>query len=220
MNIKEFLTKLFFLLALTPALYSQSDTLTRQDKPKAIAFEQIRSLKQGALIIRLKTRQNNIDAYRNAGLDDIADRIEKEQRTENLYMVRAFKNFYTFSEVYFMYIHGTDSFLNGAYSGLFLDSNLVIDPSLSFSDTNFLFLERGPVKSKVMVDGRQMKEGFTYDPNSAISDALVVKDRNGNQLFAPFPYYIAAPAKLDKYYVSVNKVNKKFTSFWNKATMY
>jgi hypothetical protein len=203
------LLNLFILFALQVPAWAQGDTLLRSEDQKAIAVEQAEQLQQGALVVRLKTKSRNISAYREAGLDEVADRIKEEQRIENNYIVRSFIEYFDFAPVYFIFTSYTDSLLGGVRKGIFLDQNLEIVDSILMDESFFLFAERGPVDRKVYVDDRDLSKGFTYDSNPTITDALVIRDSDLNQLFSPFPYYVTAPMKDDKFFVAVKKLDNR-----------
>lgn len=203
------LLNLILLLVLPCTIGAQSDTLLRSDDQKAIAIQQAEQLQNGALVVRLKTKSRNIEAYREAGLDEVADRIEQEQTAENKLIIEGFRDFFDFAPVYFIFTHDTDSLRAGQRKGIFLNEMLQITDSIEMAASFFLFAERGPVDRKVYVDERHLDKGFTYDSNPSITDALVIRDEALNQLFPPFPYYVSVPLKDDKFFVAVKKLNSR-----------
>ncbi|MBL0308200.1 MAG: hypothetical protein IPP77_00420 [Bacteroidetes bacterium] len=111
-----------------------------QDQQSASAT--LRELKHGSLIVRLKTNQKSVDAYRRAGKQQIAQRIEEERRSQNQRIYWAFKGYFRFCKVYFIYAYETMNFLKGT-PGLLLNQNLDPDSSIIFSDSSFVFCEYG-----------------------------------------------------------------------------
>ena len=118
------------------------DTLGYKDR----ASQTLRMLRNGAVIVRLKTSSKSVDAYRKAGQNEIADRIEADRRKQNEKMYRAFERSFTFCRVYFIYAKETDQFLKGD-RGIFLNSKLEHDPAIVLNDTNFVFCEYGSAES-------------------------------------------------------------------------
>jgi hypothetical protein len=209
MKLKQILINMSLLLLLHLQGIAQSDTLLRQDDQQQIATELAKNLKQGTLVVSLSSKSRNIAAYREAGLDKVANQIEEELRAENERIVESFVDYYEFSNVLFISNIHLQDLLSGARSGIFLNPELKVDSSIIMPDTFFLIAERGPVKQKVYVDNRDPSKGFTYDDNTTINDALVMHDMEHNQLFAPFPYYITVPMKDDKFYVAVKKLDAR-----------
>src|SRR5688572_4061472 len=94
-----FLLNIFFVLAQGadtipdlsereyPLTNLQEDTLTLKDK----ASQTLRALRNGAVIVRLKTNEKNVAAYRKAGRNDIAEKIIEARRVQNEKMYQAFE---------------------------------------------------------------------------------------------------------------------------------
>lgn len=118
------------------------DTVSYRDK----ASQTLRTLRNGAVIVRLKTNQKSVDAYRNAGKNNIADRIQADRQKQNEKMYQAFGRSFLFCKVFFIYANETKLFLEGNRK-IFLNTNLQHDATIVFSDTNFVFCEYGSVES-------------------------------------------------------------------------
>src|SRR3954463_1491188 len=73
----------------------------------------LRNLINGSVIIRLKTNQKSVDAYRKAGQHEIADRIEAERKLQNQKIYSAFVHNFNFCKTYFIYANETRDLLNG-----------------------------------------------------------------------------------------------------------
>lgn len=169
---------------------------------------QINQLKEGALVVRLKTNKALIDALRAQGNNTMALEKEKEQHVINMNTILAYKDMYNFSKLYFIFSNSSDSLLNGTRSGIFLDSNLKVDPSITMNEKFYLLAERdfgynssvGFVKED---SARKVSEGG----NPVKEMAVLLKNKYGHQLKAPFPYSVKEKNFMDAPYdlpVSVN----------------
>lgn len=188
----------------------------------------MRRLKNGSVIVRLMTSQRSIDAYRKAGDEKIAQRIENERKIQNQKIHDAFAKFFTFCKVYFIYAENTKKCLAGKH--VFLNRNLAPDPSIALRDTNFIFCQYGSAQSYSRYSDIS---GFGVDEPSLSDDVYDVEqphttldtvahptstgpaspsclfflDKKGNQLFRPFP----APEEVDgsNYDDAVKRLNRE-----------
>lgn len=183
------------------------DTIRYKDQ----AAITLRRLKQGSVVVRLKTNEKSVDAYRRAGQTEIADKIVSDRVTQNQKMYDAFTTAFTFCKVYFIYSKDTKRFLNRE-KGLFLNKDLAYDPAITFADTNFVFCEYGSVESfsqftdqtpGMAVDKPAIPGGMYAGPkphdmldtlsrrtstDPATTNGLFFSDKNLKQFHRPFPY--------------------------------
>jgi hypothetical protein len=110
------------------------------------ASQTLRNLIDGSVIVRLKTNQKSIDAYRKNGRNDIADKIEIDRRVQNEKIYSAFVNHFRFCKVYFIYAKDTKALLDSNQK-VFLNRRLEYDTTLVMTDTNFIFCEYGSAES-------------------------------------------------------------------------
>ena len=151
---------------------------------------QINQFKKGALVVKLKTNSNLIDQLVKAGKKELAEEKRLENFIYNRTVMEAFKDKFTFCKVYFTFSHYTDSLLNGARSGIFLDSNLMEDASIVMSEKFYLIGERDRIYNSSIGfvpedSARLVKE--TGNP-SGYDVLAVLKNKYGHQLKKPFPY--------------------------------
>lgn len=133
-------------------------------------------LKNGALLVRLQTRNPSIAALKERGMEDKALILEQEQAAENKELIRAFKQEYRFSPVYFFFNTETDQLLDGNYGLITLvNDRLQADETISFPEGNFLIAELSYLKYP-----GENRTGF---------HALILKDACLKQLKKPFPYF-------------------------------
>lgn len=90
-----------------------------------IAFAQnnvdIAQLKEGVLLVRLKTKINQIKSYYQAGNIFAAKEIELERRQYHRALVDAFRQNYNFSEVYFFFNRDAHKVFSGDFAGHLFD---------------------------------------------------------------------------------------------------
>ena len=98
------LLSLIFLL-ITPLIWSQNknNVLTKKEL-KAIAIDDIQKMKNGALIVRLKTKQNSISALRKSGQNKRADKLEAKQAAYILILLKDLKLILTFVQPIFFIV--------------------------------------------------------------------------------------------------------------------
>lgn len=189
-------------------IFPPADSIPPRDKASAI-LAQLKG--DGVVIVRLKTNQKSVDAYRKAGREDIASKIEEDRRNQNLKMFNAFKDNFTFCKVYFIYASDTKKMLDGENVFLKLGpSGLAIDHTITLPGDNYVFCEYGsavpfsdfketryvgvhssggtPVPS--VPDQRKFNDSIppktTTSPAS--TNAIVFYDKDLEQLKRPFPY--------------------------------
>ncbi|HLP19130.1 MAG TPA: hypothetical protein VK174_02450 [Chitinophagales bacterium] len=181
-----------------------ADTVLYRDQ----ASITLRNLKQGAVIVRLKTSPKSVVAYRQAGRNDIADRIEADRYKQNQRMYDAFARNFFFCPVYFIYAHETQAFLDGK-KYLFLNRDLVRDSTIAFTyGDNFVFCEYGSVESfskfddyshpvagpvntvnlDKLNDKAMDKTPAGTSTSPATHSGIIMLDKELHQLHRPFPF--------------------------------
>lgn len=188
------------LLALPHHLLAQSkDTINIVEgkttgyalKRKLFAIYCINKLKDGALLVRLKSRTKSAELYRSHGAAEVADRMLAEQRAENLLIANAFRKNFNFCKLYFFSSDNTDDLKNGKRSGYFLNDSLQVDTSIHLNEEFYMIAEFGPLE----------EESFEFPqegghPTSNLVNGneryLVVRDNYFVQMRPPFPYAVLA----------------------------
>lgn len=154
--------------------------------------QSIRELKDGVLVVRLRTQSNKIASLKEyiakepAG-SPVASRLaaqlketEEEVATENRLLVMAFREMYQFSEVLFVADTLAPRLKEQDPGEIFLDANLLPDPSLSTGQRPFLVAGMGTA---------------SYSDAAAGNDeSLVLYDRNFNRMEKPFPSFSSVTA--------------------------
>ncbi len=142
--------------------------MSRLAKREALdsARANIKLLKQNTLVVRLKTGSSKIKALQRlienpntsekhrARYQSMIDKTLAEVREENLSMMDAFTEKYTFSKVLFMPDTLGPQLKSGVKQGIFLNNKLEIDPSLGFEGFFFLaYYGESDSKDKTHIEG-------------------------------------------------------------------
>jgi len=169
-----------------------------------IAKRQIKQLKNGALLVRLKTSIPKIKALKKVGFVERAKKTKKEQKTENLSLMQAMKAYYDFSELRFFYSYHSKNVRQNKFEGIFLNDSLEEDSSIVLHNKKNIFtaefaqLEEDTSKFFSHYEWVQtghfafVKRPVFYGGGGHTFMALVIKDDEFNQLHRPFPYYSRA----------------------------
>ncbi len=178
-------------------------------RDKATAFSNIQKLQEGALLVRLKTRQKTIDAFKERGYLKMANQVKEKQKIKNERLVNAFRKNFNFCKVYFFYSDDSENVSQKMYEGIFLNENLEKDAKVVLKEDFVLTAEVGNVVSDSNITSASGRE---YAANTGMSESLlVIKDSNFEQLRRPFPYYVKAGDRfIDK---KVAKLNKRLFNF-------
>lgn len=165
------------------------------------SLEDIRSLRETALLVRLPTKQKSIDALIKTGREAKAEQLKADLRDRNLELMRAFKDEFSFCPVYFFYSSDSEYVLKGALDSVgFLDSTLTVDPNIAVNLDDFYTAEISLVEQDTSTKHRNLRDSDMDDRDNAREakyygganmrfEALIIKDEYFNQLRRPFPYY-------------------------------
>ncbi len=185
---------------------------------KVKSAEQIQQLKKGILLVRLRTSEIAINNLRKSGKEQMAATMERQQEAANQRLMHAFQKNFKFCPVYFFFSSATDKVMQGETRGFLLNNKLKVDNQIALPDTNFFVAE--------LTDLKQFQE----DPNSPQANineeisfrALVMRDKNFNQLANPFPYFIKAssnfPPRKRSEVEMVDLLNSRLKSYYKSVT--
>ncbi|WP_317899142.1 hypothetical protein [Aurantibacillus circumpalustris] len=152
---------------------------------------QIHQLKEGALVVRLKTNQILIDALLKQGKDDLAREIQLQQFAINKNTMFAYRDNLSFCKVYFIYSTSSDSLLDSSRSGIFLDTTLTVDYSIVMKESFYLLAERDFAYNSSIGFVPEDSAKTTRERGNPVKEmAVVIKNKYGHQLKTPFPYYV------------------------------
>lgn len=173
---------------------------------KIISAWQIKQLKTGALVVRLKTNKKTIDALIKQGNFKVAQQKQMEQYAINKNTMAAFIDNFKFCKVYFINSNSSDSLLKGIKSNIFLDSNLTINPSIEMNEQYYLLAERDNVYNSSIGFVKEDSAGIVNEAGGmGYEAAFVVKNKYGHQLKRPFPFYVDYTTKYYNVESSPNK---------------
>lgn len=160
-------------------------------KREEIASAQINALKNGgALLVRLKTNLTLINKMRAAGNTKEADKIEKVTRLSNKIIVGSYLQELTFCPVYFFYSDKSDSVRNKKLTGILVDTNLNVNPSIICDATFYLVSESGQVYNSSIGIVSELEAPIAKEKGAASSEAdIIIKNRYFIQLYNPFPFF-------------------------------
>jgi len=209
MNHNSLLLTFFslFFLSSWPALHAQDgnfiepfDTLGYESRAEQAAAA-IKDLKDGVLVVRLRSDQRKIEAlegqlatpnlkekYRQR-LQKLLDDTRREKEVENKSLVAAFRKHFDFSEVLFMYDTATYLVKKGLQEGYFLNDSLQADPHLSLQGRPFRLVrfgsKSGMKQRKSLIgmdlDFRDLPAPFPSSGNVSFWEGIVLifkKDKN------------------------------------------
>lgn len=169
----------------------------------------IDKLKKGVLIVRLKTNKKGIDAMLSMGLEKKAQKAQRQIDADNKAIINAFKDMYSFSDVYFFYSNNTQNVRDMKFENIFLDENLKVDKSIKLNPLYTFYMIGDFDKVRTLNDKGE------YDGSSSlISRAIVMKDRDLEQMPRPFPFYIKAGNK-NQIQNHVFNLNQQLNWFYN-----
>jgi len=140
--------------------------------------KQILELKNGVLIVRLKTSENAIKYLIENGKTEEAETMKQQQADMNREIINSFRQRFSFCPVYFFFSSQTDAALKGQFNGILLNEKLEIDTSIKIINPIYYFAEFDYLESD---DESSTGTGI---------EALIVKDMNMKQLSRPFPFFV------------------------------
>jgi len=229
---------LFSLLIFTFSLMTSAQvaaTPELSDKNKLTSHDLMKKLKsEGAILVRLKTHQNKIDALKRAGNVEAAKKVQDEQDSQNKSIIEAFRDTFNFCPVYFFY--SSDSkYISRLQtdSVTFLNPELKPDTSIRFAEGFFLvaeFTQVGEVKRDRKEDLYYYSSTKGFESQNQMQGntdmgftALVIKDQHFNQLQRPFPYYVKTNDNIfflrKSPIVAANQLNLNFYNFLGKVVI-
>lgn len=221
--MRKFLFILF--IAITTCGYSQISNSKLKKTRRTQSIEQIKDLKNGALLIRLQTKKKAIAALRERGYNETADFVEKEQADHNKEIVDAFILNFHFCPYYFFASENSTCIKNGQFDSInFLNHNLEPDKTIRPKITKYFISEICPIESDTMkrYSGTNTGHGKTglektdayYSSGTFGFEALIIRSDQFVQLSRPFPYYVRTWSSWRKPKVVVRKMNANLNYYY------
>ena len=181
--------KNILILLLLSFIVSTSYSQTKEEKNEKTK-QLITQLKDGCLFVRLATSKIKIEALKNAGKSELAEKVEKEQYLENLEIMNAFKNHYTFGKVYFIYSDASEKVMMSNIDSICLNEKLEVDYSISPSCKTVFTAQIGQIYNTTfgsdiiglgLMDD-QFKPLPTYFPGYVSKRDLIFFKRSANKM--------------------------------------
>ncbi len=226
--MKISIKSLFFILAIPATLFGQGydtgqvyDTLSYELRAE-ISQQAINDLKNGVLVVRLKTGNNKLRALQRVALSPDISPKEKEKfeskiakhqeeiQEENDNLIESLRAHYTFSPILYLADTSIHLLKDGQQSGFFLNEKMETDPSLSLNERPYLVTYYGS----------------TISPTKNGEEGLVILDQDLQELVEPFPYFTGLSttrklllrfwdkqSEIEQFYLMAERFNKKLKEF-------
>jgi len=192
----------------------------------------IKDLNEGILFVRLMTRENTINALRNAGQDEQAISIIESQQELNLEITKAFSDHFDFCPVLFFYSSCSEPIKDREFTSCLMDANLNQLPEANMPDIDEFFIaEFSHVESsdekyfthysleETQDDGKEIRKNYGGDTEIGAA-ALIIRDSEFAQLQDPFPFHVrtreGTPWKRSKA-KTVGLMNKELHNFLSNS---
>ncbi|MCB0530734.1 MAG: hypothetical protein H6574_03465 [Lewinellaceae bacterium] len=180
------------------------------------ASSQIELLKDHALLVRLNTKQRTIDALKKANMAEEANYVEARSTEFNRKLVDAFRQYYTFSNVYFFYSGESTKLKNGEFDQVQVFdtwNHTVSNPA--FLNAGYLVAGIGKIYQDIALaedsTSRYLQVGMSGLP------ALVFMDKDYVQLAKPFPHAFDFGSEKKFKPRSIFAMNKRLTKYYSRA---
>lgn len=225
------LTTTLVFVSINAHAQQKNEGVSYKDRKNVVMKDQISILKNGALLVRLKTKTNSVNALKEMGDTAGAKLIIEKQNQFNKNIISAFRNNYKFSPVFFFTSDFSDTIRNHKLSEvIFVNDNLNPDPTIKPGVQRFLISEFGNVAQDTASylsgtylaqtdEGLKRDESY-YGGTDTKIQAFVIMSDQFIQLNDPFPYYSRVrksnPAQkdLDK---AIKKLNENLINFYKES---
>ncbi len=221
----------FLILFIPFFIFGQKkDTISRKmikQMKREMAKKSINELKNGVLLVQLKTKHKSIEALKKRGFIQRAEKIRKEQEEDNRNIIKGFNEYYDFSSVYFFYSNDKKKVENHQFDSvqfITLDSNTL----MNLPDTSSIYRKLDTANYYIAEFGTNNYSNSTlrYLPNfddqydrGLEFEALLIKNKDYLQLSHPFPYYVKTNEAVKvgdlKRWETIKKMNQKLHYFYN-----
>jgi hypothetical protein len=210
---------LFIVLTLGSTVFAQRDDIVLTKEKKEFAFNSIKELKDGAMVVRLKTNHRKIAIIeRNLRSTTLTKGQRKRQAAILTATIKArdefndaiasmFLDSFTYCPVYVMYDTCSSALNKGVREGLFLGKEGKIDPSIKIDEAHIF-----------IVNYKESGAEFPFD----VLRVRKLKEK----LEDPFPYYIALreswvnQVNSPRASRAVQQLNRKLYSFYRRSLEY
>lgn len=223
----NFCTK-YLLAVLTLSWVFGTNLLVAQTQKDAVesykmfARMHIDSLKKnGAVLVILKSKSRAIEAYEKSGNTKVANEMMEKLQVQNTRMMKAYRSFWNFCPIYFIYSNELNAFNSGVRDHIFVDSTMKISSTIQMQAPFYIFHDYGTFyevqnKSHDSAPGKWKNTEYSnYDSSEGVpvkSDCIVVRDKLMRQYRYPFPDYIQTWGSLTGLKKAIEILNARFTN--------
>ncbi len=192
------------------------------DKPESQrAYQAIQELKNGVLILRLNSEKEKLEkieimiqsttleAKDRARLERISKETIWVRDQQNTALVKAFRKFYSFSDVLFLFDFNVPELKSPGSKPLFLNDLLETDSSKNLADRPYY----------IVSFGRRLNS-----PTASEVEGLLVVDKNIVEMEKPFPFFVNQvkslfqPPHSESYYQKLlTKFNRALSRFYEMS---
>ncbi|MFT4602356.1 MAG: hypothetical protein ACI857_002542 [Arenicella sp.] len=192
---------------------------------------QVLDLKKGALFVRIRTKNKEVEYLRKYGREKEALKIETERAKLNSNIIRAFTSNFDFCPVYFFYSEDSKNIRLRQFDKVqFIDSTLKHNPSIQPTADCFFTAELGTVQADTAKfftgyvvheteNGLAEKPTYVKGPVAGFKAIAVMSDQF-IQLVHPFPYYVRsymANPNQKRLFWYVEKLNIAINDYYDKV---
>ena len=192
-----------------------------------LADKQICHLKNGALLVRIHSRNKVAEAVMRNGDKLLGEELLRKQRERNRDIYEAFEKHWDFCPVYFFEAEASKAVKDIHRENIiFLGEELKRDPEIRFPQGNFLTAEFGtlPESRSDVFELRYMQENGEWmvelhnnpDKSAGNFSAFHIMSNHFSRLSSPFPYFVRTYDDLvfrRQPSAAIRKMNKRLHEF-------
>lgn len=190
---------LFFWICLASISYAQIGK--EYEDRKIRSAQQIKQFKDGALFVRIRNRDLEVEYLKKYGRIEEARKVERKRRELNQRLIRAFNANFDFCPVYFFFSHDSKHIRLGQFDSVgFVDTSLNVIDTIRPNPSYYLTAELGKVvadtakffggyRTVESEDGLVQQPIYHTGPDAGFK-GLIIKSDQFIQLVHPFPYYV------------------------------
>ena len=202
-------------------------TLNSRETAQYLAEKQICHLKNGALLVRIYSRNKVAEAVSRTGDKLMGEEMLRKQQERNREIYEAFEKHWDFCPVYFFEAESSTAVKSiNRENIIFLGEKLERDTDIRFPEGNFLTAEFGTLsgRSEDTFELRYIDDGGNWmveihdSPQKGIGtfSAFHIMSNTFADLFSPFPHFVRTYDDLifrRQPSVAVRKMNKRLHDF-------
>jgi len=174
----------------------------RKEIQKNNAQKDILAMKNGVLLVRLKTSEHRINSLIKSGKTEEAKQVSEDQRKENLSIIQSYRKHFDFCRVMFFYSNHSSEVKNKSFENIFLTDSLTVDKKLFIDSAVAVYIAEIGILNQDTVKYRteyfkgsnvsiKSEEIYSYyvPLNGMNLTSLRILNNDFVQLNEPFPYF-------------------------------